>query len=645
MNLLIVESPKKTKLLKKLLGSDWDVIASFGHFRDLPDDSMGVSAPDFIPEYVISTSSKKNIALMRKKVKQSSMIYLATDSDREGEAISWHLMEVLKLSRSKYERVTFNEITKTAVTNALGNTRDINFNMVAAQEARRVVDRLVGYRVSPILYQLVKDKTVQGLSAGRVQSPGLRLVVEKENSISSFTSEKHYSIHASFLTDENNWEAKWDLTDFKDDDFLNDDGLLIDGNFAESIVDALNENNKFTVIDSNASKRKSKPHAPFITSTLQQGASSQLHLAPEVTMEYAQELFSLGLITYHRTDNPNLSEDGINMVRQWLLNTADNDINLSMLFTESVNTWKAPAGSEEAHEAIRPTSLDKLYLDEANKKLEPLYHLIFTRTVACQMADAVFDVRQMRLLSPLSISDNNIVFQAKGSTLVFTGWKSADLIFKQPDLKDTDDDNESDEDSDNSITLLSIGNEIIAESCFAKDHNTRPPSRFTEATLIGALEKLGIGRPSTYASILAILKSRKFIQIKKRKLHASKLGIEICNCLIGNFNFIELEFTRLFEETLDKVSNGNILYRPVVARMNELLSDELKAAGVKEFTPLDLTNNEPCPKCKKGKLIQRSYKDGVFWGCSRFKKYKCKVFINDDNGSPDINSYLKKNKK
>ena len=498
-NLVIVESPNKCKKIQAYLGNGWIVKASMGHVRDLPPKEMGVDLESFQPHYVANERGRKVIAGLKKLSQSADQVYLATDPDREGEAIAWHLQQALRLKDPK--RIAFNEITQKAIQAALNRAGQIDMALVHAQEGRRVLDRLVGYSVSPAL----SNAYGSWLTAGRVQSVALRIVVERELAIKAFQPTPYVEVFLHFETEGLHWSAQWLPGDWLSEGQKH----WTDRAFAERVAG-------FTEVDVQAiekTQRSRRPPPPFITASLQQGASVVLKLSPKRCMQEAQHLFEEGLITYHRTDNPNLSDDGIQAVMEWL-----NSNGYAAHVVDRPNTWKAKANAQEGHEAIRPTSVQKTP-DQVKNDLTPdqarLYEMIWKRTVASQMKAARYHVTQIHLTASEPLDDQPLRFLAKGEQQAYPGW----LLLSQRDVTE-----EAEQENTQSLPALDEGQHLTAQAGEVKDKQTQPPARYTEASLIKKLEAEGIGRPSTYASILENILKRGYITVVKRKLQAQELG-------------------------------------------------------------------------------------------------------------------------
>jgi DNA topoisomerase-1 len=503
MKLFIVESPGKVKKIQGFLGPDWKVTASVGHVRDLPHNEIGVYPPKFEPQYVPTERGQKVIDDLKKLTAKSSGVYLATDPDREGEAIAWHLQEALNLRDSN--RVTYTEITESAVKKALDSTRKIDLNLVKAQEARRVLDRLVGYNVSPV----VASVAGKVLSAGRVQTPSLKLVVERELAIKNFKQTTHFGVELSFdtipvVTD--GWRAIWNPKNWLSEGQT----YFLDRAIAEKIA----EIKALTVAFYSEGEAKQAPPAPFTTSSLQQAASNVLKIDPKETMALAQKLYESGHITYMRTDSPNLSEESIADIRSL---ASKNDWPVP----PNPRVWKSKEGAQGAHEAIRPTHFEADTAGDSEKE-STLYNLIRVRAIASQLEDTVFTTVKATLVSDLD--GEEVIFDAKGRKLISPGWKA--LV--SDDQADDSSKDKDKEELDNPIPKLREGSSVNPTAGEVKTKKTAPPARYTQASLIRELEKRGIGRPSTYATIMDNIVTRGYIHANpKRQLEATELGTEV----------------------------------------------------------------------------------------------------------------------
>lgn len=558
MRLVIVESPGKVGKIREILGAGHEVVASVGHVRDLPDKGdIGVEPPAFRPRYVETERGAEVVARLKPAAARADEVYLATDPDREGEAISWHLQQALGLKQPR--RVTFPEITAAAVRKAMAGPRQIDVKLVAAQEARRVLDRLVGWMVSPELSR----QGGAGLSAGRVQSPAVRLVVERERAIEAFASTRHYGVEITFPGGEGPggppWTALWRVKPH----LPPGQEHWLDQAFAERV----SRLRGFTVGAFAETEESRAPPAPFTTSTLQQVASSRLKLRPKATMEAAQRLYEQGTITYHRTDNPNLSDEAVAAIRG--LAGA-----FGLELPSQPRRWKAKDGAQEAHEAIRPAHFEVEEAGETDAE-KRLYALIRERAMASQLADARFKVRKAVLLAAEPLDQAAIRLDATGRTRVFAGWMA--LAAEEED--DAPPEGE-DAPAGNPVPVLEPGQILGATGGRVVEKKTKPPPRYTEATLVKALEAEGIGRPSTYAAIMETIVRRDYVAVDgKRQLSATLKGTMVVDALCGRFAFVEFAFTREMEEELDAIAGGRADYRSVVARLYDRLVEEIAASG------------------------------------------------------------------
>lgn len=596
MKLMIVESPNKTKKITSILGGDWKVVASVGHVRDLPSKSMGVSSPNFVPEYEPTDRGKDVLKRIGSDIKAASEVYIATDPDREGEAIAWHLYDALKIK--SYKRVTFNEITKSGIEAGLKAARSIDFKVVAAQEARRVLDRLVGYTVSPALCTIFNMR----LSAGRVQSPALKILVEREREIRNFVSRKHYAVEALLP-----FKATWNFANFTDEK------IFIDKSFADKIA----TKNSFEVIDCVESQKSFSPSAPFTTSTLQQAAGASLNMGAKKCMEVAQELFAAGLITYHRTDSFNFSDEAISEIRTY---AKGNNLPLP----DAPRKFKTKSGAQEAHEAIRPTHIDDKTPNGLGVEASRLYEMIWKRAVSSQLAEAIYDVRKVTL-SAGTENGKDVIFTATGSMLKVKGWKF--LVEKEAENEEADDPEMS-----NKVPALNKGQKLIAESVSVLEKNTTPASRYTQAKLVKKLEDEGIGRPSTYAAIIDGLLYRGYAEEQKKLFIPTELGEKVYDKLNGKFSFMELAFTKEMENDLDLIASSEVQYKDAITKSYDLLMKEMPSLNA-EIGKSDGMPQIECPSCKKGNLRRVKGQNGFFWGCSDYAN-GCKHTQPDNNGKP-----------
>ena len=543
--LIIVESPAKANTIKKFLGGNTKVMASMGHIRDLPKSKMAVDIEhDFEPEYINIRGKGDLIKSLKKEAKAAKQVYLASDPDREGEAIAWHLAHILEIPEDSNCRVTFNEITKETVKESIKKPRTINMDLVDAQQARRVLDRIVGYKISPVLWKKVK----RGLSAGRVQSVAVKLIVDREEEIENFIPEEYWNIYADLL--EPNSKKKFQAT------FYGKDGKKLEIHTKEEVDEILKniEKGKYIVADVKKGEKKRTPAPPFTTSTMQQEASRKLSFTLKKTMSVAQGLYegvhvgekgTVGLITYMRTDSTRISDEARAVAKEVI--TQKYGAN----YYEN-RYYKTKQNAQDAHEAIRPTYIDlepekiKDYLTTDQYKL---YRLIYNRFIASQMANAIYDT------VTANIDVNNYNFRANGQTLKFKGFMTLYVETIEGEK----------EEEDNSIPELTIDQEVKKEKLEAKQSFTQPPARYTEASLVKALEEKGIGRPSTYSPTITTILERRYIQKEQKQLIPTDLGKIVNKLLVENFpDVINVEFTAKIEEELDEVAEGKEPWKQVI---------------------------------------------------------------------------------
>jgi len=575
MKLVIVESPTKSKTLQTFLGPDYIVRSSFGHIRDLPVDELGVDTENnFKPKYVVPSKSKKIISALKKEVQKAKTIILATDEDREGEAIAWHLSQALDLK--KPQRIVFHEITKSAIEQALKNPRQIDMNLVDAQQARRILDRIVGYKLSPFLWK----KVARGLSAGRVQSVAVKLVAVREKEIEDFKPQEYWTIEA-LLKKEEEFKAlliKKDIKTKKETD--------------EILKDLKGAEYRIEKIDKKETKRNPLP--PFTTSTLQQESWKRFRFPAKFTMRLAQQLYEKGHITYHRTDSVNLSQLSLSLAKKFIESNYGKEYHI-------FRKYKAKGRAQEAHEAIRPTHLDRIpKLDENQAQL---YDLIRRRFIACQMASAVFDS------TSIDIKANKYTFRVSGQILRFDGFLKVYLMkFEENDLPKLE--------KNELLELIKL---------IPSQHFTQPPARYTEASLIKALEQNGIGRPSTYAPILSTIQNRNYIEKNEQKrFQPTEIGTVVNNILVKHFpKIVDIEFTAKMEDDLDEIAEKKEKWvnicKDFYTGFNENLQKKYKEVDKKDIT--EKPTNKKCPKCKSDLLI-RLGRFGKFYACSAFPKCK-----------------------
>ena len=602
-NLVIVESPAKAKTIEKYLGSGYKVTASMGHLRDLPKSKMGVDIEKgFEPQYIPVRDKTELIQQLKKDAKSAGTVYLATDPDREGEAISWHLKELLELPDSKARRVTFNEITKKVVTESIQHPRDIDQDLVDAQQARRILDRIVGYTLSPLLWRKVK----RGLSAGRVQSVATRMVVDRENEIQNFVKEEYWLLDAQLSRLEGgsfsarffgNGEKKMDLKCRED---------------VDAVIDAVKDA-PFTVGSVKRGEKQRSPAPPFITSTLQQEASRRLSMTPRRTMSIAQQLYegveisgqgSVGLITYMRTDSLRLSEEAISAARGFIGERYGD-----RYLPSQPRRFKTKAGAQDAHEAIRPTDVrltPELVRKDLTQEQYRLYRLIWGRFTACQMANAIYDNVSVDVLSA------GYTFRANYSELKFPGYTA---VYEEAK------DEESDEIS-SPLPSLEEGEQLKLEKMLPDQQFTQPPARYTEATLIRAMEEKGIGRPSTYAPTITTITAHDYVLKEGKYLRPTPLGEIVTEMMKDHFSdIVDLKFTNHMEEELDGIEQGKAAWRDVLAEFyggfhREMEQAEKDLDGVRLKVP-DVLSDERCEVCGRQMVVKKG-RFGQFLACPGF---------------------------
>ena len=640
-SLVIVESPAKAKTIEKFLGKKYRVVASVGHVRDLPKSQLGIDVENgFEPKYITIRGKGPILAELKKEAKKADKILLATDPDREGEAISWHLAHALKMDDTQDIRIEFNEVTKTAVKNAIKNPRKIDKDLVDAQQARRSLDRLVGYKISPLLWAKVR----KGLSAGRVQSVATKLICDREESINAFKPEEYWSIDVDFEKRKENYRASF----YGKKENGNDVKLELENK--EQVDKILEEikDDKFIVDEVKTGKRKRNPYASYTTSSLQQDASRRIGFSTKKTMMVAQQLYegisvkgkgSIGLVTYIRTDSTRVSEEAANDTEKFIKEEYGEDY-----YGTSKKKSKTSKSSQDAHEAIRPTSVT-MTPESIKDSLKPdqykLYKLIWERFVASQMSPANYET--------LSVKINNGIyaFRTNGSKIMFEGF------LKVYDI--------TDERKNTLIPSLEKGEECDMKELLPEQHFTQPPPRFTEASLVKTLEEMGIGRPSTYAPTISTILARDYVEIENKSFRPTELG-EIVTGILNEFfkDVINEEFTASMEEKLDEIEEGNLEWKSVISEFYEEFRKELEIAEkemaeieiVEEVTDVacekcgefmvvkfgrfgkflacpgypDCKNTKPivkdlgidCPKCD-GQVIERKSKKGrKFLGCSNY---------------------------
>ena len=637
--LVIVESPAKAKTINKYLGNNYVVKSSVGHIRDLPTSGsaskksanstedkakkaekpktkvkkdekvalvnrMGVDPyHGWKAQYEILPGKEKVVAELKALAENADHIYLATDLDREGEAIAWHLREVIGGDDKRFSRVVFNEITKNAIQQAFNQPGELNINRVNAQQARRFMDRVVGYMVSPLLWK----KIARGLSAGRVQSVAVRLVVERERDIKAFVPEEYWELHADLL-------AKGEVPIQMEVTHANNKPFKPVNREQTHAALKLLENARYKVLDREDKPTSSKPGAPFITSTLQQAASTRLSFGVKKTMMMAQRLYEAGHITYMRTDSTNLSQDALTMVRGYI-----GDNFGDKYLPSAPNQYSSKENSQEAHEAIRPSDVNVLaeQLKDMEADAQKLYQLIWRQFVACQMTPAKYDS------TTLTVQAGDFQLRAKGRTLRFDGWTKV-----MPALRKGDE--------DRTLPVIEVGSELDLQKLIPSQHFTKPPARYSEASLVKELEKRGIGRPSTYAAIISTIQDRGYVRVENRRFYAEKMGEIVTDRLEENFReLMNYDFTARMESGLDQVANDQAEWKAVLDGFFAEFSEQLEKAekdpeeGGMRPNQMVMTTID-CPTCGRQMGI-RTASTGVFLGCSGYAlppKERCKTTIN-----------------
>ncbi|MGY3724771.1 DNA topoisomerase-1 [Granulicatella balaenopterae] len=661
-NLVIVESPTKAKTIERYLGKNFKVVASKGHLRDLPKSTMGIDVENnYEPHYISIRGKGDLIKSLKREAKKADKVYLASDPDREGEAIAWHLAHLLDLDINEENRMVFNEITKDAVKNARQHPRKIDMDLVDAQQARRLLDRLVGYTISPILWKKVK----KGLSAGRVQSIALKLIIDRENEIKAFQPEEYWSLTAKFKKQRSNFTANYY-------GYQNEKKALEKEPDVKAVLKDLDETKPFHVQKVTKKERKRNPALPFTTSSLQQDASNKLNFRTRKTMMVAQQLYegvslgrqgSVGLITYMRTDSTRISETAKAEAIEYILQ----EFGQEYLRTTPTKT-KQKEGSQDAHEAIRPSSAMRTpasiekYLTKDQYKL---YNLIWSRFMASQMTPAVYDTVQVE------IEQNQHIFKANGSTIKFLGYQK---VYKEKSDK-----------KDNALPILAVGDEVTLQELLPEQHFTQPPSRYSEATLVRTLEEIGVGRPSTYAPTIETIQKRYYVKLVAKRFEPTELG-EIVHNIISTYfsNIVDTSFTVEMERELDQVEAGkeewikviDRFYKPFKAEVDKA-EEQIEKVQIKDepagfdceecghpmviklgrFGKFYACSNFPdchntkaivkeigvkCPDCHKGDIIERkSKKNRIFYGCNSYPECE---FVSWDKpiarNCPKCNSYL-----
>ena len=603
--LVIVESPAKVKTIKKFLGKNYEVMASNGHVRDLPKSTLGIDVEgDFEPKYITIRGKGDVLAKLRKEVKKAEKIYLATDPDREGEAISWHLMFALKLQEKDVYRISFNEITKTAVKASLKNPRKIDMDLVDAQQARRALDRMVGYKISPLLWAKVK----RGLSAGRVQSVALRIVCDREEEIAAFVPEEYWSLEASLLPEGEKKPIVAKLTERNGEKFVPSSQEEMD-----AVLKGL-DGREFHVKAVKKGERRQKAPIPFTTSTLQQEASKALNFPIQKTMRIAQQLYegvdikgegTVGIITYLRTDSTRISEEADAAARNFIETHYGKEFE-----AEKVNEKKTAGKIQDAHEAIRPSDINRTpseIKDSLSRDQFRLYQLIWKRFTASRMANAVYETTSVK------IGVGDYTFSVSTSKLAFEGFQS---VYEDADSEKT-----------KKQTLLNSINEntkLTLEEFEPKQHFTQPPAHYTEASLVKALEELGIGRPSTYSPTITTIIARRYVTKEQKNLYVTEIGEVVNNIMKESFpTIVDEHFTANMESLLDAVADGGVNWKTVIANFYPDLSSAVEKAEIEleKVKIEDEVSDEICEECGRN-LVVKYGPHGKFLACPGFPECK-----------------------
>ena len=616
-SLVIVESPAKSKTIRKILGDSFQIEASFGHVRNLPTkdpstENLGFDITNhFTPKFEVIPGKQAVVKKLNDMAKKVDRIYLASDPDREGEAIAWHVRQILKVPDEKILRIVFNEITPKAVKYSVENPRSIDMDMVQAQQTRQILDKLVGYKLSPVLWKQIGNRN---LSAGRVQSVALRMICEREEEIEKFIPQEYWSIHANLDKDGKVFEAE--LSKFKDKSI---EKTIKNKDEAQKIVDyLLDPSREFEVAKVTQKTIKRKPTAPFITSTLQRAASSKLGYGVQKTMQVAQKLYegielengAVGLITYMRTDSVRVSDDAQAMAKDFILNNYG-----EKYYPETPNSYvKGKQNVQDAHEAIRPSYPDKTpesikkYLDNDQYKL---YKLIWDKFMSSQMANAEVANKS------LEIKAGDYTLKAGTSKITFDGF-----------LKLYNDAEEEEQDADAKIPNLEKGDKVTCKKIDPKQHFTQPPPRYNEASLVKALEEHGIGRPSTYATIITVIQTRKYVEKKDKALHPTLLGRTVCKQLVAQFaDIMDYKFTAGMESKLDDIAEKKLIWNEVLENFYGPFIEEVnKALGNSERVRIE--SKLKCPNCGKPMILRTSKFGSQFLGCSGYPECKTLMSLN-----------------
>ena len=617
--LVIVESPAKSKTIKKILGDGYQIEASFGHVRNLPDNVLGFDVHnDFKPTYVIIPEKKKVVTKLSELAKRSDRVLLASDPDREGEAIAWHVRELLPVGDDKVQRIEFNEITPKAVKYAVEHSREIDMDKVKAQQTRQILDKLVGYKLSPVLWKQLGN---YHLSAGRVQSVALRMICEREEEIEAFVPKEYWSVHTIMDKDGKLFEAEVNKYKGKKFDINNEE----EANKIKEFL--LNSSTEFKVEKVTKKETKRKPTAPFITSTLQRAASSKLGFGVQKTMQVAQKLYEgmeidgtpVGLITYMRTDSVRISDDAHQMAKDFILDNYGKEY-----YPEKTNVYvKGKQNVQDAHEAIRPS-----YPERTPESLKPylqpdqykLYKLIWEKFMSSQMAPATIANKTI----DISAGDYNL--KAGTSKVMFDGF-----------LKLYNDAEDDEQEAEAKIPDLNEGDKVKCKEVTPKQHFTQPPPRYNEASLVKALEEHGIGRPSTYATIITVIQTRKYVEKKDKALIPTLLGRTVCKQLVSQFsNIMDYKFTAGMEEKLDLIAEKKAVWNIVLKEFYTPFM-EVVSSVMKDAKKVTIESDKKCPKCGKVMLVKTSRFGTQFLGCSGYPECKTIISINNLTDLDSIN--------
>ncbi len=625
-SLVIVESPAKSKTIKKILGDSYQIEASYGHIRNLPTkdpktDNLGFDVnKNFEPKFEIIPGKKDVVKKLNTLAKKFDNIYIASDPDREGEAIAWHVRQILDVPDEKIKRIEFNEITPKAVKYSVEHPRMINMDMVQAQQTRQILDKLVGYKLSPVLWKQMGN---YNLSAGRVQSVALRMICEREDEIEAFVPQEYWSIHADLAKEDKVFEAE--LSKYKNEPIEKN---IKNQQEAQKIVDYLT-NADFSVSKVTNKSTKRKPTAPFITSTLQRAASSKLGFGVQKTMQVAQKLYegielesgAVGLITYMRTDSVRVSDDAMNMAKDFILSNYG-----EKYYPEKPNIYvKGKQNVQDAHEAIRPSYPErtpesiKKYLDNDQYKL---YKLIWEKFMSSQMANAEFANKS------IEIQAGDYTLKAGTSKVTFDGFLKL--------YNDSDDEKEKIEDA--KIPDLEKGDRVTCKKINPKQHFTQPPPRYNEASLVKALEEHGIGRPSTYATIITVIQTRKYVEKRDKALHPTILGRAVSKQLVSQFSDImDYKFTAGMEEKLDKIADKKAVWNKVLKDFYDPFMEEVNSV-MKTAHKINIETDIKCPNCGKVMIVRTSKFGTQFLGCSGYPECKTVMSMNVLSDQQDVES-------